>query len=88
MKKLNKIVEVLKQDATVKRYIELRRIIESNDSYIELAKTDLSLNKAKIDNFYLENVINEYQELEKAVKNDLSMISNIINEAININFLT
>ena len=88
MKKLNKIVEVLKQDATVKRYIELRRIIESNDSYIELAKTDLSLNKAKIDNFYLENVINEYQELEKTVKNDLSMISNIINEAININFLT
>ena len=85
---MNKIVEVLKQDATVKRYIELRRIIESNDSYIELAKTDLSLNKAKIDNFYLENVINEYQELEKTVKNDLSMISNIINEAININFLT
>ena len=85
---MNKIALALKNDDIVKRYIELRKIIMSNDSYIELAKTDLSLNKAKIDNFYLENVINEYQELEKAVQNDLSMISNIINEAININFLS
>ena len=84
---MNKIVEVLKEDSAVKRYIELRRLILSNDRYTELAKTDLSLNKAKIDNFCLENVINEYQELEKAIQNDLSMISNIINEAININFL-
>ena len=84
---MNKIVDALKRDAIVKRYIELRKFILSNDSYTELAKTDLSLNKAKIDNFYLENIINEYQELEKVVQNDLSMISNIINEAININFL-
>lgn len=84
---MNKIVLTLLKDKTVKRYIELRKIIESNDEYINLAKTDLSLNKAKIDNFYIENVINEYQELEKLLQNDLQMISNIINEAININFL-
>lgn len=84
---MNKIVLTLLEDKTVKRYIELRKIIESNDEYINLAKTDLSLNKAKIDNFYIENVINEYQELEKLLQNDLQMISNIINEAININFL-
>lgn len=84
---MNKIVLTLLEDKTVKRYIELRKIIESNDEYINLAKTDLSLNKAKIDNFYIENVINEYQELKKLLQNDLQMISNIINEAININFL-
>ena len=85
---MNKIVDVLNNDIVVKRYIELRKIILSNGEYENLAKTDLSLNKAKIDNFYIENVINEYQELEKLLQNDLQMISNIINEAININFLS
>ncbi len=83
---MNKIALELKNDSNVKRYIELRKIILSNDEYIKLSKTDLSLSKANIDNFSLENIINEYQELEIIIKNDLSMISNIINEAININF--
>ena len=87
MKKLNKIALELKNDSNVKRYIELRKIITSNEDYIKLSKTDLSLNKANIDNLSLENIINEYQELEIIIKNDLSMISNIINEAINVNFL-
>jgi len=87
VKKLNKIALELKNDSNVKRYIELRKIITSNEEYIKLSKTDLSLNKANIDNLSLENIINEYQELEIIIKNDLSMISNIINEAINVNFL-
>ncbi len=86
MKKLNRIAIELKNNDIVKRYIELRKIILSNDEYIKLSKTDLSLSEAKIDNFSLIEMIYEYQELEKLVKNDLSMISNIINEAININF--
>ena len=86
MKKLNRIAIELKNNDIVKRYIELRKIILSNDEYIKLSKTDLSLSEAKIDNFSLVEMIYEYQELEKLVKNDLSMISNIINEAININF--
>ena len=85
---MNKIALELKKDSTVKRYIELRKIILSNEEYIKLSKTDLSLNKANISNLSLENLINEYQELEIMIKNDLSMISNIINEAININFLS
>lgn len=84
---MNKIVEVLINDKVVNRYIELRKIILSNEEYYSLVKTDLSLNKAKIDNFYIENIINEYQELEKVIQNDLSLIGHIINEAININFL-
>ena len=86
MKKLNKIALELKKDDNVKRYIELRKIILSNSEYIKLSKTDLSLNKANISNFSLINVINEYQELEIMIKNDLSMISSIINDAIDINF--
>lgn len=86
MKKLNRIAIELKNNDIVKRYIELRKIILSNDEYIKLSKTDLSLSEAKIDNFSLIEMIYEYQELEKLVKNDLSMISNIINEALNINF--
>ncbi|MCR5308440.1 MAG: hypothetical protein K6E24_05550 [bacterium] len=83
---MNRIAIELKNNDIVKRYIELRKIILSNDEYIKLSKTDLSLSEAKIDNFPLIEMIYEYQELEKLVKNDLSMISNIINEAININF--
>ena len=84
---MNKIALELKNDSVVKRYIELRKIITSNSEYIKLSKTDLSLSKANISNLSLENVINEYQELEIMIKNDLSLISSIINEAININFL-
>ena len=87
MKKLNKIVSLLKEDVTVKRYIELRNIILANEELSRLVKSDLSLNEAKIDSFDLKDIVLEYFEIEKMVKNDLEMISTIINEAININFL-
>ena len=58
-----------------------------NDEYMAILKSDLSLNKAKIDNSPMEMVINEYIELEKMVRSDLEMISIIINNEININFL-
>ena len=84
---MNKIALELEKDSNVKRYIELRKIILSNDEYIKLSKTDLSLNKANISNLSLINLINEYQEREILIKNDLSMIGDMINSAININFL-
>jgi hypothetical protein len=87
VKKLNKIVSLLKEDVTVKRYIELRNIILANEELSRLVKSDLSLNEAKIDSFDLKDIVLEYFEIEKIVKNDLEMISTIINEAININFL-
>lgn len=85
---MNKIVELLKEDVTVKRYIELRNIILANEELKELLKSDLSLNKAKISSLDGADIIFEYNELEKMVKNDLEMISTIINGEININFLT
>jgi len=85
--KLNKIVELLKEDVTVKRYIELRNIILANEELKALLKSDLSLNKAKISSLDGADIIFEYNELEKMVKNDLEMISTIINGEININFL-
>lgn len=88
MNKLNKIVELLKEDVTVKRYIELRNIILANEELKALLKSDLSLNKAKISSLDGADIIFEYNELEKMVKNDLEMISTIINGEININFLT
>ena len=87
MNKLNKIVELLKEDVTVKRYIELRNIILANEELKALLKSDLSLNKAKISSLDGADIIFEYNELEKMVKNDLEMISTIINGEININFL-
>ena len=84
---MNKIALELAKDNNVKRYIELRNIIKSNDKYLSLLKSDLSLNKANIENNYMVDVILEYKELENIVKSDLSMIGDIINEAININFL-
>jgi len=77
----------LKNAKEVKRYIELRRIITSNSKYLRLSKTELSLNEAKIENLSLYEMINEYKELEKMIKEDLEMIGSIINEAIDINFL-
>ena len=87
MKKLNKLVCAIKADETVKYYLYLRSIIESNKEYSDILKSDLSLNKAKISNSSIENVINEYIEVEKMVKNDLEMICNIINSELDINFL-
>ena len=87
MKKLNKLISAIKADETVKRYLYLRGIIESNKEYLDIIKSDLSLNKAKISNFDMENIINEYIEVEKMVKNDLEMISLIINSELDINFL-
>ena len=87
MNKLNKLIDEIRKDETVKRYLYLRNIIESNDTYLELLKSDLSLNKAKTSNFYSYSVIEEYIEIEKMVKNDLEMIAEIINSNININFL-
>ena len=87
MNKLNKLIDEIRKDETVKRYLYLRNIIESNDTYLELLKSDLSLNKAKTSNFYAYSVIEEYIEIEKMVKNDLEMIAEIINSNININFL-
>ena len=87
MNKLNKIVELLKEDVTVKRYIELRNIILANEELKALLKSDLSLNEAKISSLDGADIIFEYNELEKMVKNDLEMISTIINGEININFL-
>ena len=84
---MNKIVELLKEDVTVKRYIELRNIILANEELKALLKSDLSLNKAKISSLDGADIIFEYNELEKMVKNDLEMISTIINGEININFL-
>ena len=84
---MNKIVSLLKEDVTVKRYIELRNIILANEELSRLVKSDLSLNEAKIDSFDLKDIVLEYFEIGKMVKNDLEMISTIINEAININFL-
>ena len=85
---MSNLVKILKDDSTVKRYIELRNIILANKELSTIIMSDLSLNKAKIDNFEYENIIDEYSELEKMVKNDLEMISTIINGEININFLT
>jgi hypothetical protein len=85
--KLSKLVDALKEDETVKRYIYLRSVLMSNDEYKELLKSKLSLNDANIASFDIENLINEYSEVEKDVKNDLEMIGNIINDEININFL-
>jgi len=85
---LSNLVKILKNDSTVKRYIELRNIILANNELSTIIMSDLSLNKAKIDNFEYESIIDEYSELEKMVKNDLEMISTIINGEININFLT
>lgn len=87
MKKLSKLIEELKADPTVKRYLYLRSIIASNEEYMAIVKSDLSLNKAKISNFDGMDVINEYIEVEKMVKSDLDLISSIINTEININFL-
>jgi len=84
---LSNIINALKADETVKKYIELRTKIMENDEYMAILKSDLSLNKAKIDNSPMEMVINEYIELEKMVRSDLEMISIIINNEININFL-
>jgi len=85
---LSNLVKILKNDSTVKRYIKLRNIILANNELSTIIMSDLSLNKAKIDNFEYESIIDEYSELEKMVKNDLEMISTIINGEININFLT
>lgn len=87
MNKLSKIASILSNDEIVRRYIELRRIITSNDEYMALLKSELSLNNANIESFEAVNIINEYLELEKIIKNDLDMISNIINDGINVNFL-
>ena len=84
---MSNIINALKADETVKKYIELRTKIMENDEYMAILKSDLSLNKAKIDNSPMEMVINEYIELEKMVRSDLEMISIIINNEININFL-
>lgn len=84
---MNNLIEELRKDEVVKRYIYLRNIIESNETYMELLKSDLSLNKAKTSNFYAYSVIEEYIEIEKMVKNDLEMIAQIISSNININFL-
>ena len=84
---MNKLVSAIKADETVKYYLYLRSIIESNKEYSDILKSDLSLNKAKISNSSIENVINEYIEVEKMVKNDLEMICNIINSELDINFL-
>lgn len=80
-------MEILKEDATVKRYIELRNIILANEELSRIVKSELSLNDAKIKSLDLENIVLEYFEIEKMVKNDLEMISTIINGEININFL-
>lgn len=85
---MSNLVKILKNDSTVKRYIKLRNIILANNELSTIIMSDLSLNKAKIDNFEYESIIDEYSELEKMVKNDLEMISTIINGEININFLT
>ena len=84
---MSKLIEELKADPTVKRYLYLRSIIASNEEYMAIVKSDLSLNKAKISNFDGMDVINEYIEVEKMVKSDLDLISSIINTEININFL-
>ncbi|MBP5445856.1 MAG: hypothetical protein J6Y28_06770 [Acholeplasmatales bacterium] len=84
---MSKIASILSNDEIVRRYIELRRIITSNDEYMALLKSELSLNNANIESFEAVNIINEYLELEKIIKNDLDMISNIINDGINVNFL-
>ena len=84
---MNKIALELKNSKEVKRYIELRKIITSNSDYLKLSKAELSLNEAKIENISVYEVINEYKELEKMIKDDLEMIGSIINEAIDINFL-
>jgi len=84
---LNKLISAIKTDEVVKRYLYLRSIIESNKEYLDILKSDLSLNKAKISSFNMESVINEYIEVEKMVKNDLEMISSIINSELDINFL-
>lgn len=84
---MNSIISALKADETVKKYIELRTKIMGNDEYMAILKSDLSLNKAKIDNYPMAIVIDEYIELEKMVRSDLEMISIIINNEININFL-
>ena len=76
---MSNIINALKADETVKKYIELRTKIMENDEYMAILKSDLSLNKAKIDNSPMEMVINEYIELEKMVRSDLEMISIIIN---------
>lgn len=84
---MNKLIDELRKDTVVKRYIYLRNIIESNDKYLKLLKSDLSLNEAKISNSYEESIVNEYLECEKMVKNDIDLISSIINTGLNINFL-
>ena len=85
---MNKIALELKNTKEVKRYIELRRIITSNSEYLRLSKNELSLNEAKTENLLAIELINEYKELEKLIKDDLEMIGTIINGAIDINFLS
>ena len=84
---MNKLIDEIKNDTVVKRYIYLRNVIESNSKYLDLLKSDLSLNGAKTSNSYDESIINEYLECEKMVKNDIEMICGIINTGLNINFL-
>ena len=84
---MNKIIDELKKDEVVKRYIYLRNIIESNNKYLSILKSDLSLNEAKTSNSYDESIVYEYLECEKMVKNDIEMICGIINTGLNINFL-
>ncbi|MCR5461886.1 MAG: hypothetical protein K6E87_02345 [bacterium] len=84
---MNKLIDELRKDTVVKRYIYLRNIIDSNDKYLKLLKSDLSLNEAKTSNSYEESIVNEYLECEKMVKNDIDLISSIINTGLNINFL-
>ena len=84
---MSNLIDELKRDETVKRYIYLRTIIESNEEYLSVLKSKLSLNEAKKSNYYIEDVIDEYIEIEKMVKNDLEMVASIISSNININFL-
>ena len=84
---MSNLVNLLKEDATVRRYIELRSIILANEDLSRIIKSELSLNEAKIKSFDMENIVLEYFEIEKMVINDLEMISAIINGEININFL-
>lgn len=85
---MNKLVSVIENDSRVKRYIYLRNILLSNSDYSRLLNSDLSLNNANIESFALENLVNEYKELSFELRNDLEMIGNIINNELNIDFLS
>ena len=85
---MNKLVSVIENDDRVKRYIYLRNILLSNSDYSRLLNSDLSLNNANIESFALENLVNEYKELSFELRNDLEMIGNIINNELNIDFLS